>query len=416
MPERLSYRRIRNSLTLEGLVFIVILAFVAVCAVLRNVNLLVVVSGMMFASLLLSWRINRHAVRYLTVARLTPNWIHAGQPIHLQWRATNHSRFASYGLTVTDPILPVRNDKGRRTTRRDDRGLVVFDQIKSGQTRYSSYRVLFSERGLYRAGPAVVSNRFPLPLIQCGFRTEQVSELVVAPAIGVLAADWKQRVTGKAGQSEWRSSVRGPDEDEFFGIRKWRSGDNMRSIHWRSTAKQGQPMVKQFDRPVSQDIAIVLDLFADPQRTHAETSYDDAREICESILSFAATLLSQPGLTLSGRMVIGIAGQVNVVGASFRQSDFVVTMMRELALAQTSANPDVGTVIAHIADLMPNSTPCCVFSPRPPAARWDTEPARMSSVRWAHCGDRWFESLFTGPRVLRDRYPENRLLEKMGAV
>ena len=83
--------RSKISFTPEGWIFLVILVFVTVGAILRNVNLLVIMSGMMFAPLLLSWRIGSHLVRHAEASRLLPNRIHVGRITNVQWMIRNRS-------------------------------------------------------------------------------------------------------------------------------------------------------------------------------------------------------------------------------------------------------------------------------------------------------------------------------------
>lgn len=406
-------------MTPEGIVFVIVLGFVAVCAVLRNVNLLVVVSGMMFAPLLLSWRINRHAIRHIVAQRAPPRRIHAGQTVSIQWKADNSSSVNSFNVSIQDTIRQTVSGSGtvaplRRWSRDESRGVVVFDRIECGQTRFSSYRVLFSERGLYEAGPAIVSSRFPLPLIKCWFRTTQLAQMYVAPRLGELADNWDQIISRNASGSELRSRIRGPEEDEFFAIRKWRSGDNMRKIHWRSTAKYRYPMVKQFDRLVNQDSAVVLDLFADPARLDECLPYEQTRAVCETILSFAATLLTRWSDTSVGKFKIGIAGEDLAVCSSFNHAEFTRATMQQLAVAQSSPTPKIEQAIAAVSESISRETPCYVFSTRPRPDDLDIDPAMRMRIRWTDCRDRRFEKLFSvsTENVFADR--EDQPLEKTG--
>jgi len=84
-----SRQPIGNALLPQGMVFVVILAFVTVCAVLRNVNLLVIVSGTMSAVLLVCWRWSRKLLRGSIVRRLVPAEIHAGENTAIQWEGEN---------------------------------------------------------------------------------------------------------------------------------------------------------------------------------------------------------------------------------------------------------------------------------------------------------------------------------------
>ena len=69
-------------------------------------------------------------------------------------------------------------------------------------------------------------------------------------------------------------------------MREWRSGDGRRLIHWRSSARLGKLVVRQFERPRNRDVAVVLDLWQ-PEPPAAEHL-----ENVELAVSFAATVLA----------------------------------------------------------------------------------------------------------------------------
>jgi hypothetical protein len=55
---------------------------------------------------------------------------------------------------------------------------------------------------------------------------------------------------------------------DFYGIRSYRPGDSARWIHWRTTARVGTPMVREFEEPPQDHITVVLDaLLPDTEAT-----------------------------------------------------------------------------------------------------------------------------------------------------
>ena len=129
MPHsQLARRTIRNSLTPQGIVFVVILAFVTVCAILRNVNLLVIVSGTMSAGLLLCWRSSRRSLRNVVVNRLLPDAVHAGNPVAIQWSVDNRGPSSIFNLRVDDRI--VRRDAESRDVGKPVKGALLVEGIQ----------------------------------------------------------------------------------------------------------------------------------------------------------------------------------------------------------------------------------------------------------------------------------------------
>ncbi len=75
-------------------------------------------------------------------------------------------------------------------------------------------------------------------------------------------------------------------EAEFHGLREYRSGDNKSWIHWRTTARRGEPIVRQFEQQRNLDMTVVLDLWLPPRPTIHDL------ELVEIAVSFAATLIN----------------------------------------------------------------------------------------------------------------------------
>ena len=85
-------------------------------------------------------------------------------------------------------------------------------------------------------------------------------EVIVHPKIGRLLPAWKRRERELA-ESISRANARlGLFDDEFHGIREYRSGDNPRAIHWRSSARHGHFMVKEHEQHREADLIVLLDL------------------------------------------------------------------------------------------------------------------------------------------------------------
>jgi uncharacterized protein (DUF58 family) len=74
------------------------------------------------------------------------------------------------------------------------------------------------------------------------------------------------------------------DSVEFTGTRDYREGDPIRSIHWRSWARRGQPVVKEYQEEYFCQIAIILDTFL-PAKT-ATGAFEASISVVASIADF----------------------------------------------------------------------------------------------------------------------------------
>ena len=409
--------RVRLSLTLEGWIYLVILSFVSVCAVLRNVNLLIIFTGIMIGPLFFSWRIGRAIIREVSARRNLQTRIHVGQIVNIQWQVTNHRLTPAWYVTVKDSISNKNHQSSERKQTKKERksrvgsSKVVFDFIAGNSSKYLSYRALFTSRGEYEIGPAKVTSVFPLGLLSSWFKITDTESFLVAPRIGQLNPNWERRIASMVFGNQSVKRRRGTEPDEFYAIRGWRSGDSRRNIHWRSTAKLGEPMVKEFDQRSNRDLALVLDLFSGASAVSLANDTESSEvENCEKVLSFAASILSQLGSLTRGRVAVAVAGAENAYFTSGQNADFTSMVMRYLATVRSGASPDLEQAVNQVASNVSHGTPIMLFSTR--QLTEDKLQSEFSSAAWqrlssrlrvVYCHSAEFNSLFAIPDPYFDR-------------
>lgn len=90
---------------------------------------------------------------------------------------------------------------------------------------------------------------------------DQTAEIFVPPSIFPL--DVRLRPSAGVMESETYSTVKpGGDPSEVFGIRPYREGDRLRSIHWKLSARLNELMVREFSLPLDCSVTILLELLA----------------------------------------------------------------------------------------------------------------------------------------------------------
>src|SRR5436305_9628133 len=82
-----------------------------------------------------------------------------------------------------------------------------------------------------------------------------------------------------------RRHDRSAQQQEYHGLRDYRAGDSPRWIHWRTSARVGKPMIKEFEQQSEQDLAILLDPWLPRSKVTAEQ-----RATLELMIRFAATV------------------------------------------------------------------------------------------------------------------------------
>jgi uncharacterized protein (DUF58 family) len=112
--------------------------------------------------------------------------------------------------------------------------------------------------------------------------------------------------------------------DEFVALRDYRHGDPMRHIHWRSWAKAGKPVVREFEDEFFVRHALVLDTFCDHPRT------DVFEEAVSVAASFAYSVRTQESLL--DLLFVGPQSYCFTAGRGLARSD---QMLEILASVQT---------------------------------------------------------------------------------
>lgn len=341
-------------ITREGWSFVFILCFIIIGSVLQQINLLVMLAGLMIAPLLFNWRIALNSIFQLTLKRQLPQWAHAGQTVLVEWSATNNRQLLpSWGIKITDSIW--RSDISEKKATKID---AIFAQINPNAQNFASYRCHFGQRGIYHFGKAEVSSKFPLGLAKAWYTEHGVEDFVVAPKLGTLKDAWSKKLQSAAVGLRSASRLRGFSQDEFYALRPWRAGDSRRWIHWRSTARLGQPIVKQFDQQTDHDYAIALDLWqpADSAAEFIDTS--------ESAVSFAATIVANVRQKVKGNIAIGLCGDKTATFSDRVTPEFTASIMRELAVIQPNSGDEIFDCLGQISRSVSASAPIIVVSTR----------------------------------------------------
>lgn len=131
-------------------------------------------------------------------------------------------------------------------------------------------------------------------------------------------------------------------DDEFHRIREFRSGDNPRTIHWRSTARCGQLMVQEFHQNYESGCFILLDLCAHDDFSDSEI---------ELAVSAAATLcVSRTYNSSDVQSALAVTGQTAAFVCDTRASRFANEALDVLAECQPGKSPPLDHALRRLTD------------------------------------------------------------------
>lgn len=330
--------RPRTILTIEGWCYLIGSAFFIGGAVVRNINLLVALAAMMLATVVINWRWVAATMRRFDIRRQLPQSITAGDPLTIEIDVTNqHPCRAAWVLSIGDRIERIGGEK--ETAAWQPR--VLINHVPAHDNRRTTYRALLTRRGRYRFGPLEVSTRFPFGLARSTVEVERIDHLLVFPRRGRLTERWM--ALERDGDTARRAQfpMQQPLEGDFHSLRDWRSGDARRTIHWRTTARRAQLMVRQFEQQRRHDLVLMVDLW------QSESPTAEQQEATELAVSFAATVIAEACRHGSGTLTAGIGGREPVWRRGHTSPRLLDELLEQLAIAEASpANrlPDLLTV------------------------------------------------------------------------
>jgi uncharacterized protein (DUF58 family) len=139
-----------------------------------------------------------------------------------------------------------------------------------------SYRLREVPRGRHRFEPARLSIADPFGLAEARFAVEEEQALVVYPRLVELERPF---FDGGAGPNDGRRLLlRRPVGFELHSVRDYQQGESLRRVHWPSTARRGQLMVKELEDSPRDEVAAAV------AGSPPDSSFDAAVRAAGSIL------------------------------------------------------------------------------------------------------------------------------------
>ncbi|MBA3396042.1 MAG: DUF58 domain-containing protein [Deltaproteobacteria bacterium] len=236
-PRRLRFTR-------EGRVIVLLSIGVGFAAINTGNNLLYLLLGWLLSFIIASGILSELTLKKLSVSRRPPPRVFAGEPFLMEVVIENAKQNrASFSIEVEDLV---------GTTPLDKR--CYFLKIPAAKSQRTSYRHTFIRRGLYTMSGYRLATKFPFALFRKSRDVDAPLEVLVYPA-RVTVPRPTPRTTSRGETSANRLGRRG----EFFGLRERRVGDDRRDIHWRSSARTGRLLVREYEDELARRVVIGVD-------------------------------------------------------------------------------------------------------------------------------------------------------------
>ncbi|MEU2078324.1 DUF58 domain-containing protein [Streptomyces sp. NPDC013489] len=351
--DRGGLRAALGGLTTRGRSFLAAGVAAAACAyVLGQADLLRV--GLLLATLPLICVLVLHRTRYRVAAsrRLTPQRVEAGSEARVQLRMENISKLPTGLLMLQDHVPYMLGPRPR----------FVLDRVEAGGRREVSYRVRSDLRGRFPLGPLQLRLNDPFGMCELTRSFHAYDTLTVIPRTEALPP---VKLVGEAsghGDGHQRSLALAGDDDII--PRAYRHGDDLRRVHWRSTARYGELMVRREEQPQRARCTVLLDTRRiGYQGSGPDSAFEWAVSGAASALvhmlerGYAVRLVTDTGTAVPGDGTEGFAGSAQ------DSAETAGLMMDTLAVVDHSEGGslsrasdllrggDEGLLIAFVGDL-----------------------------------------------------------------
>jgi len=297
---------------------------------------------------------SRHGLRGLSYERrLLRDRATIGEEVELQVSAWNDKLLPLAWVEADDLVSEGLIVRERPTTRSDRPG---FEAVRSTWTLAPYERVTThlhvsaDRRGVYRFGPVRIAVADLFGRDVAGRSDERGDILLVRPR--TVPVDLRTPELAPLGERRARFGLH-HDPALFAGVRPYQPGDPRRAVHWRATARLGQPVSKRFEPATSRRTVIALDVQTN-EEPYWMMVYEE--DLLESLIVAAGSI---------ARFLLDDGGAVGLAANAWSGS-----LRRTAWVAPSSGRDQLPAILDTLARLS-------VFASSPFSTLLDGMPARL---------------------------------------
>jgi uncharacterized protein (DUF58 family) len=272
---------------------------------------------------------SRARYRLSCIRTVTPARVPVGQPARVTLRLENISRFPT-GLLLAEDTVPYTLGTRAR---------YVLDGVERGGVRELSYPLRSDLRGKYVIGPLEIRIADVFGLVELGRSFTATTPLIVTPKVVPLARTIMAGSWVGEGDGQSRATAAAGEDDVI--PRAYRDGDELRRVHWRSTARYGELMVRREEQRWRNRVVLLLDT---RRGAYAGSGPASSFEYAVSAAASVGVHLAREGLT--GELI-------TAEGAIAAAGMFEDVLLDSLAVMKPSNFRDLSRGITALRDAGP---------------------------------------------------------------
>lgn len=176
-----------------------------------------------------------------------PPRVHAGSPSRVDLLVRNRSRRRTPVLRLEDRVTGTRGAQ------------LLLGPMAAGDDARAAYRLPTERRGIVQIGPLSVVLGDPFGLAEVRLEGAGVSELTVLPAVDRISPPPHTTGDDPHAGAEHPNAL-GRSGEDFYALRRYVVGDDLRRVHWGATARHDELMVRQDELPWQGRATVLLDV------------------------------------------------------------------------------------------------------------------------------------------------------------
>ncbi len=382
--------RYRVKFPREGIGFLLIMMVLFVGSSLTQSNMLLLVFAAMAGPFVVNGWITFNMLQGLRVHRTPPARAMASELFAVELVLENQSTLLSaWMMSVEDNLF---HQKVLSPSS------VLFVRVPPRESQVGYYQLQLPQRGKYEFGPLRVTTRFPLGLIERSLIVRETGTTLIYPRIGRLSPGFKRQLLGASEQVEVSQSRSGVFDDEFHTLREYRTGDNPRAIHWRSSARRGTLIVREYHQNREHNLQVMIDLSGVKPEYAAQA---------EAVLSLALTLcVEYRHECRGGHLTVVCGGREPFRWEASKTSSGMDQLLDWLAMVEMASDEYFALIARETLEQVDTGTRVIVVSTRKQeAAPWGRSVAmvRGMPVQWIEVTPQRFAQAVVFPETGPDR-------------
>ncbi|MBI3269923.1 MAG: DUF58 domain-containing protein [Planctomycetes bacterium] len=312
-----------------------------------GVSLLVVLALALGLLLAFAFLLTRLLLRNVSCGRRVYHGAFEQEEIDVKLLLRNHGRLPIYLPVVCDVFAPDQFAHRR----------VLLPSRAAGRNQHFVHYTghCFRRRGVYKLGPMKVELSDPLGLFTAVREFDVPMDFLVYPRTAPI------RPLALAGRrpifTSGHDTVASPGlGDLYMGTREFRQGDEIRRIHWNASARWGRLIVKEFEKDVTQEVTIFLDLDQRNARGIGQ------RSTIEIAIRVAASLAMTAVRAHAHVQLAGLGSRYHYVPLGTGEAH-LIRLLDQMVPIRQDGETHFGDFLHFARDLVrPGSTVCLLFS------------------------------------------------------